>query len=207
MELTKSVFQRMFPNARPSNLDKYFAALVAGMEKYGINTPMRIAMFMANLGHESGDFSATVENLTYTTAERINKIFDYAFNSVEEAAPFVRNPQALANHVYAGRYGNGPSHTGDGWRYRGRGLIGTTFRENYEKTGKALGIDLVRHPELLEQPVYAAYSACWFWQWRGLNEIADSGDFLRVCKKINGGTNGLQDRQIRFAHIKAVMGI
>lgn len=201
MQLTKPLFAKLFPHAQMSNLDKYYVHLVAGMEKFGINTPMRMAAFLANLGHESGNFTAVSENLNYKSAARIHEIFHAHFPTVEDALPYVGNPQKLASKVYGGRYGNGPEHTGDGWRYRGRGLIGTTFRENYEKTGKALGIDLVRHPELLEEPIWAAYSACWFWQWQHLNELADAGDFLALCKRINGGTNGLQDRQIGRAHV------
>lgn len=199
----KYYFDRMITGASIKNLNLYYQPLMDGMAKYGIDTPQRQAMFLANVAHESGAFSATKENMNYS-AERLMQIFPTHFDTIEEANEYAHQPEKIANKVYSGRYGNGDEASGDGWKYRGRGLIGTTFKDNYAATGKGIGIDLVTHPEKLEDPVNAVESACWFWKMRGLNAIADVGNITWCTRRINGGAIGLADRKARYEHIKKI---
>jgi len=141
--------------------------ITEAMEEYEINTPKRQAAFLAQIGHESGRLKYVRELWGPTPAQS----------------------------RYEGRADLGNTVPGDGFKYRGRGLIQTTGRENYLKTGMALGLDLINQPELLEQPEHAANSAAWFWEAHGLNELADAGDFIRITRRINGGVNGLAERQ------------
>lgn len=149
------------------------------MALYGIDTPARQAAFLAQIGHESG-------RLIYTR---------------ELWGP---TPTQLG---YEGRADLGNTQKGDGFLYRGRGLIQVTGRGNYQKCGKALGLDLVKSPELLEQPTGAAMSACWFWTTHGLNELADAGDFEHITRRINGGLNGYADRCALWESCKTTLGV
>ena len=182
------------------------AALNAAMQRYGIETPDRVAAFVAQIAHESGEFSRLTEDLTYTTAERIRAVWPKRFQTLASAAPFVRNPEALANRVYANRLGNGDAASGDGWRYRGRGLIQLTGRANYADAARALGLPLLDAPQLLEQPDGAARCAAWFWQSYGLNALADEADFVAITQVINGGTVGLSERRRYWAQASAALG-
>jgi putative chitinase len=168
--------------------------LNAAMDRYGINTPARQAAFIAQIGHESALLSVVVESTNYTRADRLLAIYPHDFDSIEDAAKYVKNPEACANRVYANQNGNGPESSGDGWNFRGRGLIQITGRANYASVGRALGLDLEKHPELLAQPVNATMSAAWFWNAHGCNALADQGDFKAITKTINGGFNGLPER-------------
>ena len=151
-----------------------------------------LPMFLAQLAHESALFERTVENLNYTTVAQIRKTWPRRFPSNASAAPYVRNPQRLANEVYANRLGNGDAASGDGWKYRGRGLIQITGKDNYRDAGEALGLPLLEEPELLEDLVHAADAAGWFWKSHGLNRFASN---INACTRaINGGLNGLPDR-------------
>lgn len=176
--------------------DKYCYPLNACFEKYGINTRLRISSFLAQVGHESGRLSQVVENLNYS-ADALRRTWPSRFMS-ELAMQVARQPERIANIVYGGRMGN--LEPGDGWKYRGRGLIQITGRDNYAACSKALFGDdrLLRNPELLEQPEWACMSAAWFWDSRGLNSLAGKGDIVGVTKKINGGTNGLEDRKALY---------
>ncbi len=160
--------------------------------------------FLAQILHESGMLERTVENLNYTTPERIKAVWPSRFPSVADAAPFVRNPRALANKVYGGRLGNtGPD---DGFKYRGRGLIMVTGKDNYARLGKILDVDLLNNPERLAVPYVALKSAIAWWE----GNVPDSimGDIVKVTKKVNGGTVGLGHRK-NLAEIvaKAVEGV
>lgn len=151
-----------------------------------------LPMFLAQLAHESALFERTVENLNYTTVAQIRKTWPRRFPSNASAAPYVRNPQRLANEVYANRLGNGDAASGDGWKYPGRGLIQVTGKDNYRDAGESLGLPLLEEPELLEEPVHAADAAGWFWKSHGLNRFASN---INACTRaINGGLNGLPDR-------------
>lgn len=178
----------------PQKAEEWIDAINQTFEYFDISTPEQQASFLGQCGHESNGFIALVENLNYK-AESLCKVWPKRFPSIEAAQPYNRNPEAIANHVYAGRMGNGDESSGDGFKYRGRGLIQLTGRSNYKACGEALGVDLEENPELVETPQFAALSAGWFWSTHGLNHIAE--DILAVTKKINGGTLGLDDRVAR----------
>lgn len=177
---------------------QYVDGLNQYMPLYGIDTAKRIAAFIAQIAHESGDFTRVTENLNYS-AQGLANTWKTRYSLPngkpnELALKIQRNPEAIANHTYSGRYGNGDIASGDGWRYRGRGLKQLTFKDNYARCAADTGLPLVKQPELLELPDGAAISACWFWEKNGLNRFADSGDFRGLTRAINGGYNGLDDR-------------
>lgn len=189
-------------------------ALNESMEAFEITSALRIAAFLAQVAHESGGFRRLVENLSYSAAG-LRKTWPKRFPSDELAQRYARKPERLANFVYANRLGNGGEASGDGWRFRGRGLIQVTGRSNYRAAGAALGLELEGQPEALEEPRHAARSAAWFWRSSGLNELADvSGDrvhdeedFVRITKRINGGTTGLLERMRFWTAAKAALGV
>lgn len=176
----------------------YVAPLRVSADRFQINNIERVANWLAQLAHESARFSCVVENLNYS-AEGLARTWParYADTSGKPNATaqrLHRRAEDIANLTYAARMGNGTAGSGDGWRFRGRGLIQITGRRNYVRCGEALGLDLVRMPELLESPLYAALSAGWFWQSNGLNEFADKGDLVMITRRINGGLNGFDIR-------------
>jgi putative chitinase len=168
------------------------APLQSACDRYSINTPLRVAAFLANVGVESARLTAVVENLNYS-ANGLLTTFPKYFNAVQ-AAQYEHQPQRIANRVYAGRYGNGDEMSGDGWKFRGRSLIQITFRDNYASCGKAIALPLDSHPELLEQPCNAALAAGWFWDSRDLNKLADAGRFEGIVRAINGGLGSYSER-------------
>lgn len=165
--------------------------LVDAMAAYQISTPARQAAFLAQVGHESAGLSRVVESLTYR-ASRIVAVWPRRFPTIAAAQPYANNPAKLADKVYGGRLGN--TMAGDGYRFRGRGLLQVTGRANYAATGEALGLDLIGFPELLEVPHFASRSAAWWWKANGLNGLADLGNFEKITRVINGGLNGYEDR-------------
>jgi putative chitinase len=182
---------------------KWEAPLQAAFDKYEINTPKRQAAFIGQCAHESGNFKTLEENLNYKP-ETLVKVWPSRFPDLNAADKFAHNPQALANKVYAGRLGNNQEN--DGWNFHGRGLIQLTGRENYERCGSAIGVDLVGQPNLLVEPNYAALSAGWFWNKKGLNELADAQEHGMITKRINGGTLGLDDRLLKTTKALAALG-
>jgi putative chitinase len=174
---------------------------------FSFMTPMQIAMFLAQAGHESAGLTRLRESLIYSSADRIRKTWPTRFPSIDAAQPYVRNEQALANMVYSGRMGNGPAESGEGFRYRGRGIFQVTGKDNYRRCGEALGLDLLAEPELLEQPQHAVDSAIWFWEANNCAAPAQAGDVRAVTRIINGGYNGLEDREHLFKRAKAVLGL
>jgi len=196
----KSIIKAAAPQVTAINLEKYVPYLEKLMPEYQINSALRMRHFLAQLLHESGGLSAVRENLNYSAA-RLLQIFPKYFNSAQ-AAEYANKPEKIANRVYANRLGNGQENSGDGWKYRGGGLIQTTGKSNFAATGKGIGIDLVRLPELIAEPPFAVESACWFWKTNGLNALADKNDIIAVTKRINGGTNGLDDRKKYFNNLK-----
>ena len=163
------------------------------MKRFDVNTVERQSQFIAQIGHESNRFHAVEENLNYS-AEGLLKTFGKYFPNAASTNGYARNPQRIASKVYANRMGNGDEASGEGWQYRGRGLIQVTGKENYTKCGAFLGIDLVGMPEYLKDSKFACLSAGWYWNTHSLNQLADAGDTEGVTRKINGGTNGLLDR-------------
>lgn len=168
--------------------------------KFDINTPLRLAHFLAQCGHESGGFRATQENLNYS-AKGLNGIFKKYFPTEAAAAAYARNPQKIANKVYANRMDNGSEASGDGYKFRGRGYIQLTGRANYTLFGKAIGEDIANNPDVVSGK-YALLSAAWFWSKNGLNKLADGGAtdsvVTSITKRVNGGTIGLADRIKHF---------
>jgi putative chitinase len=168
--------------------------------KFGINTPLRVAHFLAQCGHESGGFRVTQENLNYS-AKGLMGIFKKYFPSEAIANQYARQPQKIANKVYANRMANGSEASGDGYKFRGRGYIQLTGRDNYTQFGKAIGEDIVNNPDSVSTK-YALASAAWFWSKNGLNKLADGGAtdsvVTSITKRVNGGTIGLPDRIKHF---------
>lgn len=168
-------------------------------QRYEINTPLRQAAFIGQCAHESANFKTLEENLNYS-AEGLMRVWPSRFPTLEAAQPYHRNPEKIANKVYGGRMGNGTEETGDGWLYHGRGLIQLTGKDNYKMAGDALGMDFVHSPDYVLVPKYAALTAGWFWNKRGLNKEADAKDYTAMTKKINGGVIGLDDRIKHINH-------
>jgi len=168
--------------------------------KFGINTPLRVAHFLAQCGHESGGFKVTSENLNYS-AKGLAGIFKKYFPTEAAATPYARQPQKIANKVYANRMANGSEASGDGYKFRGRGYIQLTGRDNYTQFGKAIGVDIPSNPDSVAT-TYALASAAWFWSKNGLNKLADTGAsdtaVTSITKRVNGGTIGLPDRIKHF---------
>lgn len=207
MELTKDQLKQLLPGN--PYIDHWHDALSKLLPDYEINTPQRIAAFMAQCSHESGGFKFLSENLNYSAAT-LRRIFPRYFPSDDMANQYARLPnkaEAIANLVYASRMGNGPPESGDGYRFRGRGLIQLTGRDNYTFFAGSLGISVEEASEYLETFEGAAQSACWFWETNNLNQWADAGDILTLTKRINGGTIGLEDRIKHYQHALHVLGI
>lgn len=177
---------------RPTAVQRYSTALDQAMVEFGIDTSRRKSMFLAQILHESGMLSAVEENLNYSE-QGLLKTFKKYFDRTR-AARYARNPQKIANRVYANRMGNGNEDSGDGWRFRGRGLIQLTGKNNYIACGKELGVDLIKNPDYLLTPEGAARSAGWFWETNKLNRTADIRDIQGNTKIINGGFKGLDHR-------------
>ena len=181
---------------------EWAAALNQTFDRFKINTPNRQAAFVAQCGHECGNFRVLEENLNYR-AESLMKLWPRRFPTLEIANAYARNPKKIANMVYANRMGNRDEASGDGYRFRGRGCIQLTGYANYYHAGLAVGQDFVMEPDLVATPTYAAMTAGWFWDTHDCNRLADSGDMRGMTKKINGGLIGLDDRekQIGRAHV------
>lgn len=168
-------------------------------EKFGVNTPLRLAHFLSQTGHESGGFKITTENLNYS-AKGLTNIFKKYFTP-ESALEYQRKPEKIANIVYANRMGNGNQASGDGFKFRGRGYIQLTGKTNYQAFDKTVEDNIEANPDLVATK-YPLLSAAWFWSKNGLNAIADQGAtdevVTKVTKKVNGGTIGLPDRIKHF---------
>lgn len=201
MELTIDQFKACVPKCK--NPEAWLGFLNQTLKEFEINTALRIAHFLGQCSHESMDFNVTVENLNYS-AEGLLKIFPKYFNQ-SGATAFARHTQDIANKVYANRLGNGTVESGDGWKYRGRGLIQITGKGRYAEIGKQLGIDLVAQPELAEKPYYACRTAGQFWKNKNINLAADADDSRRSTLLVNGGYNNLEDRQARIERIKTIL--
>ena len=186
-------------------VDQWYDALYAILPEYQINTPERVAAFVAQCAHESGGFRALKENLNYR-AVTLRKVFPKYFTSDEMAAQYANKQEAIANRVYANRMGNGSEASGDGFRYCGRGLIQLTGKENYSWFAASLEMSVEEVPEYLATFEGAVQSACWFWESTGLNKEADAGDIKTMTKKINGGFIGLEDRIKHYNHALHVLG-
>lgn len=199
MTLTRDQVQQLTGDA-----DRWLEPLNAALARWEISTPQRAAMFLAQCAHESGGFRHLVENLSYTAAQLL-RTWPTRF-TVEEAAAMALQPEKIGARAYGGRMGNGAEGSGDGYRFRGRGIIQLTGRDNYYRCGAALGIDLTADPDLLATPPLAAQSAGWFWEQHGCNQLADAGDYAGVTRRINGGMNGWDDRVRWLAKVRGIIG-
>ncbi len=206
-ELTLEQLKQLLP--KNPYVEHWHRALAQLLPDYDINTPQRIAAFVAQCAHESGGFTALKENLNYK-AVTLRKIFPKYFPDDAIANHYASLPnkqEAIANKVYASRMGNGDEASGDGYRYCGRGLIQLTGKNNYQAFADSLEMDVEDVPEYLATFEGAAQSACWFWESNNLNQWADKGDILTLTKRINGGTIGLDDRIKHYQHALHVLGV
>ena len=207
MIIVESQIRRIMPNVKETRVKEFVKCFNEWSDRFGISTPLRFVHFIAQIAHESGEFKSMEENLNYS-ADGLLRVFPKYFTK-ETAAQYARKPEKIANKVYANRMGNGDEASGDGWRFKGRGAIGTTGRDNYKAYADSefcVG-DLMNHPEWLAQSPGCFKSAMYFWWKNGLNQIADTDDVVKVTKRVNGGTNGLAQRQYYYRMAKRVMGI
>lgn len=202
MELTLDLLQKIIPGNK--NIQSWFDALSKLLPEYEINTPHRIAAFLAQCMHESGKFTAIKENLNYK-AESLTKIWPKYFPA-DVAAEYAQHPEKIANRAYANRMGNGDEASGDGYKFCGRGLIQLTGHDNYQAFADSVEMSLDELPTYLETFEGCVQSACWFWENNNLNTLADAGDILHMTKKINGGTLGLEDRTKHYNEILHLLG-
>ena len=206
MTITMEQLSAALPDVKDENIELFYEPLIAAMEEFGIDSPARMAGFLAQCAHESGNFNAVRENLNYS-ADGLNKVFPKYFkNAGRNAQEYHRQPEKIANVVYANRMGNGDEMSGDGWRFKGRGLIQLTGKTNYTLCGADLEVDLIEEPEYLETPEGAARSAGWYWWKNNLNSFADKNDIVGMTKRINGGTIGLEDRKKHYFHALEALG-
>jgi len=185
-------------------VESYLDPLNKTFEKYDISNNKRIAAFLSQVIVESGTFTHTVENLNYSAGGLLNTFSKYF--TPADAAKYARQPEKIGNRAYANRGGNGNEASGDGYKYRGRGLIQLTFKSNYEAAAKSLGMTIDELVAYMTTPEGATMSAGWFWDKNKLNAIADMGSIETVSKKVNGGTNGLEDRIKYYKLSLAVLG-
>jgi putative chitinase len=203
-DFQKSHLQEMI--GKNQYLDYWYNAICEILPEYEINTPHRVAAFIAQCAHESGGFKFLKENLNYK-APSLRRVFAKYFPTDDLARAYEKRPEMIANRVYANRMGNGPEESGDGWKYCGRGLIQLTGKNNYTFFAGSLDMDVEDVPEYLETFEGAVQSACFFWEQNNLNQWADKGDILTLTKRINGGTIGLDDRIKHYNHALHVLGI
>lgn len=201
------------------NPESWASAVESALARFEITSQKQVAAWIAQTAHESGGYVLLQENLNYS-ADGMAAIWPNRFAVLgpdkkpikkdgknqpnKFALALHRKPEMIANVVYSARMGNGPTESGDGWKFRGRGLKQLTGKTNYTKCGEGLGMDFISKPDLLLQPQYAALSAAWFWAENKCGPLADAGDFVGLTKRINGGTIGLQDRQKRYEAVLAV---
>jgi putative chitinase len=202
MKVTKEQLDKI--TTRNKNNAALAEALNKYLDKYEINTKNRVAGFLAQCGHESVDFTVLKENLNYG-AKGLVATFKKYFPDEATALKYERQPEKIANRVYANRMSNGDEASGDGYKYRGRGAIQLTGKDNYTRFAAAIGKTIEETVAHLETIDGAIESACWFWKTNGLNAIADKDDILAMTKKINGGTIGLEDRKAHYEKAKQVL--
>ena len=200
--ITESVLI-MSQTCTPAMAEKWAIPLQFVCDKYEINTPARVAGFLAQTGHESGGFRFTSEDLHYR-AEALTRVWPTRFPP-GIAESYAMQPKRIANRAYADRMGNGDEASGDGWKYRGRGLIQLTGADNYADFSLSADNEALSDPDSVAEPELAALSAGWFWSRNGLNALADARDIVGMTRRINGGTNGLDDRQMRYSRLISVL--
>jgi putative chitinase len=203
MQITRDQLNSIIPGNQ--YLDKWLECLNTILPEYEIDSPERVAAFLAQCAHESGGFKAIKENLNYK-ASSLRKVFPKYFPTDELAEQYAHNQEAIANRVYGNRMGNGDEHSGDGYAYCGRGLIQLTGHDNYKAFADSLSSSMEEIVEFLQTFEGCVQSACWFWETNDLNTLADSGDIKAMTKRINGGYIGLEDRIKHYEHALHVLG-
>lgn len=217
--MTPQIEHLIAAGVKRETAERWLPHVQSALAQFNIDTPQQVAAWLAQCAHESGGFTMLVENLNYS-ADTMAVVWPTRFAELgpdkkakkdakgknipnKFALALHRKPETIANVVYANRMGNGPTESGDGWKHRGMGLKQLTGKDNQRRCGQALGVDFVTTPEKLLEPKYAALSAAWFWDVNKCGPLADSGDFVALTKKINGGTIGLADREKRYKAVLA----
>ena len=205
--VTADQLRTIMPTATPAIIARYCEPLNTMMPLAGIDTPLRVAHFLAQCGEETGDMRVVEEGLNYSAA-RLMEVWPKLYDAAT-AARYAHNPQMIANRSYGNRYGNGPEASGDGWKYRGRGFIQLTFKGNYLDYAKARNcMEIVANPDLiLTDPDRTVDTACHYWQVRGCNRFADADDIIGVTRMVNGGLLNLPARQTHLAAAKKALGL
>jgi putative chitinase len=204
--LTETQLRQILPLLPQPKAQQYLPHLNEALLAFEIGTLLRAAAFIAQTAHESAQYNRLLESLIYSKAAGLMATWPSRFPDEESALPYVRNEEKLANYVYANRMGNGDGASGDGFRYRGRGVIQLTGKDNYRAAGQALGLDLVGEPELAQTPEVAFKVAGLYWKSNKLNELADVPDFRAITQRINGGQTGAADRDKYFQTAQRVLG-
>jgi putative chitinase len=210
LTITEDQLEAIMPRCRDAA--GWCPSLNAALARWGIDEARRAAAFLAQVAHESAELARVVENLDYS-AVGLTRTWPRRFPTLGDAQPYAGHPEKLANRVYASRLGNGDEASGDGWRFRGRGLIQLTGRASYQAAGRALSLPLEAEPDRLAERDVAALSAGWFWESHLLNALADDrtrtddDDFVAITVKINGGTTGLAARRVYWQRAKSVLGV
>ena len=211
--MNELLLKNIYPQSIPANRIKFANEIDLAMTRYKIITVNRQRAFLSQLGHECAQLATFVENLNYSQ-QALRNVFGKYFPTDELASQYARKPEKIANRVYANRMGNGDEESGDGWKYRGRGGIQVTGKDNYETaTNKMrdlpIATDFVLEPDLLATPQFAIQSAAWWWSNAGLNELSDKlgakddlDVFTKITRRVNGGTNGLDDRLAIYKRTK-----
>ncbi|ETW93959.1 MAG: hypothetical protein ETSY1_36940 [Candidatus Entotheonella factor] len=190
-----------------ADVTEYCEAVNACLQRYRINTPLRAAHFLAQIAHESGGFRYVEENLNYS-ANALKSVFGKYFKDDHLASDYARQPKKIANRVYANRMGNGNERSGDGWRFRGRGLIQLTGKSNYTQYADARQVDVIQTPDRVAlDPMLATDVAGWYWDCHTLNRYADNDDIHAITKRINSEYNGVRDRQFYLNRAKKTLRV
>ena len=205
IQLTAEKLDLILPNVYgTATLQKFIPALNKVIREVPLDSKERVAAFIAQIGHESGEFQTVMENLNYS-AQGLRSTFPKYYGSVKSAQPHARQPQKIANYVYQNRMGNGPESSGDGWKFRGRGLIQITGRNNYTALAKYLGKTIDQTIAYLETPEGAVVSAAWYWRVNNLRDLEERNEFVMLTRKINGGTNGLEHRKLLYERALSIL--
>jgi putative chitinase len=221
--MTPTIEHMMAAGIKRDVAERWLPHVQEAMERFEISSPRQVAAWLAQTAHESAGYTALVENLNYS-ADTMAVVWPTRFAEIgpnkkpkknekgknipnKFAQALHRKPEMIANAVYSNRMGNGNIESGEGWKFRGRGLKQLTGKDNHRACSEGLGVDLVANPDMLLEPKYASLSAAWFWSKNKCGPLADSGDFVALTKRINGGTIGLEDRQKRYKAVLSAMNV
>ncbi len=207
MTITQSQLQQIMPQARTQLLLQFLDEFNGQLPNYQINTPLRLAAFLAQGAYESGELRELVEDMYYTTSAQLMKVWPSRFPTVDSTVAYLRNPAGLGNFVYANRMGNGDTASGDGYKYRGRGWFNATGKDAYRQMTDVAKHDFISNPDDLTIAKFAVLSACEEWKASNLNNLADAENFTKITKIINGGLTGLNGRIIYYNKAKIAFGI